>query len=70
VHDLPKVGDLVPAAILDGEETDGTPAGLPPGYRLRGVGCHPMHDLYDSAELTEFCRESDTAWAAVVIATP
>jgi len=66
----PKIGDLVPANILAGEETDGTPAGLSRRYRLRGVGLVPMYLVYDPSELTEFCRSEDTCWGAEIIEAP
>lgn len=64
------VGTIIRADILDGDETDGAPAGLLPGYRLRGIGRVPMRAVHDSSELTELCRPEDTTWGAVVTAIP
>lgn len=64
------VGDLVRADILAGEETDGRAAGIGSGYRLRGVGLVRMRDVYPPEELTEFCRDTDACFGAVITAVP
>jgi hypothetical protein len=65
-----KVGDVVPAGILEGEESDGDPAGLGTAYRLVGIGPVPMRDVYPPEELTEFCRATDWCWGARIVETP
>lgn len=65
-----KVGDIVHADILEGEEVGGEAAGLDSRIKLKGIGQTDLRDVYKKEELTEFAKPGDTTWAARVIEVP
>lgn len=65
-----KVGDIVHADILNGEEVGGEAAGLDPRIKLVGIGQTDLRNVYKPEELTESAKSGDTTWAARVIDIP